>query len=593
MKPSFAKKLTLSYLFVVAVTLLITGAYLTRRLKANSLLTLEHSLGAQALLMRDLVVATRAYPAGDHPYHVLATQLGQEMGCRVTVVLADGRVVGDSQRSLDDLAQMDNHAQRPEIQAALHAQTGEAVRYSRTLKEDMLYVAVPVVFEDNAQPWGVIRVALPLTEVHRRLSAFRKDLYRAGAAALFIALGVAWVVARKTIRPLLVLSDTAREIGQGRFPRQVALHSRDEFGQLARAFSDMSGRIEEKVSELSRERTQLSAILAALVEGVVAVDHEGRVLFLNSAAETLFGVQSETVIGRPILEVLRHNPLQEIVRQTLHERKPVSHEVTLHSPQERILTIQSVPISYGQQHTGVLAALHDITALRKLEHVRQEFVANVSHELRTPLTAIKGYVETLLEGAIDDKKHNREFLKIIEDHAKHLSLLIEDVLDLSSIEAKRMAFHFDTVSLADVTKKLIKGLAPMAKAKDVEIINHLSEATSKVRADKDKLAQILMNLIDNAIKFNKSCGRVELRARLEHGVVHVSVQDTGAGIAAADLPRVFERFYRADKAHSHDIPGTGLGLAIVKHLVEAHQGTVSVESHVGQGSTFTFTLPAA
>jgi two-component system, OmpR family, phosphate regulon sensor histidine kinase PhoR len=358
-----------------------------------------------------------------------------------------------------------------------------------------------------------------------------------------------------------------------------------------RLAGDMEGRVNEKVRELSLERTQLAAMLSALVEGVVALDHEGRVLFLNPSAEKLFAVKSGHVQKRPVLEVLRHNALNGVVQQTLQELQPVAQEITIHSPQERTLVAQAVPVSYGEGRTGVLVALHDITELRKLEGVRQEFVANVSHELKTPLTAIKGYVETLLDGAIDDKKNNREFLKIIEEHARHLSLLIDDVLDLSAIEAKRMEFRFEQVSLSEVTARLIKGLAPMAKAKNVKIANKLTEKLPKVRADKDKLAQILMNLIDNAIKFNKPDGQVDITAEVEDDFILISVQDTGSGIATQDLARVFERFYRADKAHSKDIAGTGLGLAIVKHLVEAHQGSVTAESRLGEGSTFRFTLP--
>jgi two-component system phosphate regulon sensor histidine kinase PhoR len=363
--------------------------------------------------------------------------------------------------------------------------------------------------------------------------------------------------------------------------------------QQTSTLDDMALRVDEKVKELSQERTQLAAILSTLVEGVIAVDHGGRVLFLNPAAEAMFDVTSGSIKGRAVLEVLRHNALHEVIQQTLQEQRSVTQEITIHSPQERTLMVQALPVSYGEERTGVLAALDDISELRRLERVRQEFVANVSHELKTPLTAIKGYVETLLEGALEDKTHNREFLKIIEEHSRHLSLLIDDVLDLSAIEAKRVDYRFEPVSVAEVTAKIIKGLAPMAKAKEVKIDNQLSEKLPKVRADKDKLAQVLMNLIDNAIKFNITGGRVEIDGISEDDKISISVKDTGAGIAPEDLPRVFERFYRADKARSHEIAGTGLGLAIVKHLVEAHQGTVTAESQPGEGSTFTFTLPAA
>jgi two-component system phosphate regulon sensor histidine kinase PhoR len=584
-RPSFIRKLIASYLVVVAVTLLIAGAYLTRRLKSNFLTDVEQSLSSQAMLMRDIAQPVISHPGTTDSLQQLAHHLGSQMGCRVTFIRSDGVVQGDSERTLGEMKRMDNHGTRPEVQAALASGSGQSMRYSHTLNEDMLYLAVPM------RPWGVLRVALPLTEVRKRINSFQGDLLKTAAAALALALIVAYLVARKTIQPLNILAETARQMGEGRFPREVALASRDEFGQLARAFSDMSGRIEEKVQELSRERTQLAAILSALVEGVIAVDHDGRILFLNPAAELLFGVSSASIMGRPIVEVLRHSPLQGVIQDTLRERKSVSQEISIHSPQERTLMVHALPVSYGGAHTGVLAALHDITELRRLERVRQEFVANVSHELKTPLTAIKGYVETLLTGALEDKTHNRQFLEIIDDHARHLALLIDDVLDLSAIEAKRVEYRFEAVSLPEITERLIKGLAPMAQAKEVRILNGLKEGLPKVRADRDKLAQILMNLIDNAIKFNKKGGQVEITAKPAQNAVVVSIRDTGTGISAEDLPRVFERFYRADKARSHTIAGTGLGLAIVKHLVEAHQGTVTAESEPGIGSTFSFTLP--
>lgn len=581
-----------NYLFVVAITLVLTGAYLSRRLQTNYLSQLEQSLSAQAQLMQKVVTPLLGQPTRES-LHDAAHRVGNDIGLRVTVIRADGQVYGDSERTIEGLLQMDNHRSRPEIVSALAAGKGESTRYSRTLNAEMLYLAFPILAPGAPSPWGVLRVAMPLTEVDRRVRAFHFDLLLAGAAAMAVALIVAFIVLQRTRRPLLELTQAARQIDGEILIGADLRNSQDEFGELARAFHEMSRRIQEKVEELSRERTQLSAILSSLVEGVIAVDHEGQILLLNAAAEKLFGVSSKDTRGRPALEVLRHQALYTVMQETLQQGRSVSHEVTIHSPQERTLKVQSVPMSYGEGHTGVLAAFYDITELRRLETLRQEFVANVSHELKTPLTAIKGYVDTLLEGAIEDPQHNREFLKIIEEHTRHLTLLIDDVLDLSAIEAKRVQLHMESVSLSDLVSRLIKGLAPMAKAKQVTIENSLSEALPKVLADRDKLAQILMNLLDNAIKFNRNQGTVTIKAAAETSQLILTIRDTGIGIAPADLPRIFERFYRADKAHSHDIAGTGLGLAIVKHLLDAHQGTISVTSVPGEGSTFVITLPFA
>jgi len=592
MKPSFGKRLTASYLFVVAITLLFTGWLLTPRLMQAFLSQLEQSLAVQTSLVAQDVFSLLSAPPPAAAIENQVLQFSRMTGCRVTLIRADGVVIGDSERTLEDIPRMDNHLSRPEVQAALNQGRGESSRFSATLHEDMLYVAAPVL-SGKGRPLGVLRLALPLTEVHHRIASFQRDLLKAGAAALLVAFGVALASVRKISQPLRELVTLSGHIGSGQVPETPNVDSRDEFGRLARAFHEMARRIEEKVEELTRERTQLGAMLSSLFEGIVALDHQGRVLFLNPAAEQLFAVRSADVRDRPFLEVLRQSPLNEVLTQTLSTHQPVHKEIALHTPSERVISVNSLPVNYGEAQTGVLAALHDITALRKLENVRREFVANVSHELKTPLTSIKGYAETLLEGALEDPKHNRAFIQTIHEHANNLARLIDDVLDLSTIEAQRVMYRFEAVDFKEVTERIIKALEPMARTKKVTLINDLPPGLPKVRADREKLAQIIMNLIDNAIKFNKAGGEVRVTGERKEGQMHFAVSDTGRGIPPEDLPRIFERFYRGNKDRSHEIPGTGLGLAIVKHLIEAHQGTVFAQSVPGQGSVFRFTLPLA
>jgi len=618
MKPSFGKRLTASYLFVVAVTLLFIGVFLTPRLRRAFLSQIEQSLAAQATLIAQDLGPRIGGATLQNNLEAQALTYGRQMGYRVTIIRPDGLVVGDSERTAAELIRMDNHLHRPEVQAALEAGLGQSIRHSATLDENMLYVAVPVT-PSPAGRWekawdegkiqqaltlhplprsagegntlGVLRVALPLVEVHRRLMEFQKDLLKAGAAALVVAFGVALISVRRISQPLRELVALAGRIGSGQRLETPSLDSRDEFGQLARAFGEMADRIEEKVGELSRERTQLTAILSALIEGVVALDDQGRLLFLNPAAERLFGVASSDVKGRTFLEGLRQSPLNDVLSLTLQQMRPITREISVHSPAERTLSVHAMPVNYGNGQTGVLAALHDITELRKLENVRREFVANVSHELKTPLTSIKGYVETLLEGAIDDPKHNRAFLETIHEHSNSLSRMIDDVLDLSTIEAERVTYRFEPVIVSEVVERIVKALEPMAKMKKVFISAEWPPALPTVRADREKLAQIVMNLLDNAIKFNKAGGKVRITAEPNGKELRLRIEDTGRGIAPEDLPRIFERFYRGNKDRSHEIPGTGLGLAIVKHLIEAHQGAVTAQSVLGQGSTFQLTFP--
>ena len=588
MKPSFGKRLTASYLFVVAVTLLFTGAFLTPRLRRVFLAQIEQSLAAQGTLIAQDLESRLAGATLKNNLEAQALQYGRQMGYRVTIIRADGLVVGDSERTPAELLRMDNHLSRPEVQAALQSGIGQSIRRSATLDENMLYIAVPV--RNGA---GVLRVALPLVEVHRRLMEFQKDLLKAGAAALTVALGVALISVRRISQPLRELIALTGRIGSGQRNTAASLDSRDEFGRLARAFGEMADRVEEKVAELSRERSQLAAILSSLIEGVVALDDQGHLLFLNPAAERFFGVSSSEIKGRTFLEVLRQSPLNDVLGHALQQKHPITQEISVHSPAERTLSVHAMPVNYGGSQTGVLAALHDITELRKLENVRREFVANVSHELKTPLTSIKGYVETLLEGAIDDPKHNRAFLQTIHEHTNNLSQLIDDVLNLSTIEAQRVSYRFEPVAVKEVVERIVNALEPMAKTKKVSISAVWPEDLPRVRADREKLAQIVMNLIDNAIKFNKVGGQVRIIAESNGKELRLRVEDTGRGISPEDLPRIFERFFRGNKDRSHEIPGTGLGLAIVKHLTEAHQGTVTAQSVPGQGSTFLVTLPLA
>lgn len=577
MNLSFSKKLTLSYITLIALTLFVMAFLLERRLKRDFIQQLEISLAAQARLIGELTSTTRL--AQD-----LASRLGRDMTYRVTFIDAQGNVLADSERTPEQVSAMENHGDRPEVQQALANGVGESTRHSSTLQMDMLYVAVPV-----PQTRGVVRVAVPLTQLERRLYGVRKDLLRTGVVALLMALIMALLMERRINRPLEQLLSRIQPLR-----RQTGTGTEaDEFGQLAGTISGMADRINRQVQQLETDRGQLSAILAALIEAVIALDHQGRVLLLNAAAERLFEVKSEQAAGKPFLEVLRQGPLNALLEEALQSRQALSRELSIHSPSERVLSVQARPVDYGAGRTGVLAALHDITELRRLATLRQEFVANVSHELKTPLTSIKGYVETLLDGALNDKKNNREFVETIHQHVEHLTQLINDLLDLSRIEAKRMEYRMDTVDVVEVANRIVKALEPMAKGKRVMIKNMLTAKLPKVKADRDRLAQIFMNLVDNAIKFNQEGGRVEISAKTKDNGLEISVSDTGIGIAPEDLPRVFERFFRADRAHSHEIKGTGLGLAIVKHLTEAQGGTVTAESVPSQGSTFRITLSLA
>lgn len=586
MKTSFTSRLFASHLFVLASVVLLTAILLTRQQRRHSMAQLRESLATQADLLYPELKSTfdssRLSIATDERLR----ELGRTTKSRLTLIRADGTVLADSERTAEEVKIMDNHGQRPEVLAAAKAGVGSALRHSDTLGKTMLYVA-------RTYPNGIIRMALPLDELDRRADLPKRDLLFAGglAAALVILVSIwsAWTVNR----PLRLLSRYAEAIGEGQSPALPDIDSPDEVGRLSDTVGRMAQRIQEKVTEVEEERSQLAGILGGLNEGVLAVDHDGQVLFINAAAARLFQVEADRVKGRPFLEIIRQSALSEFLRQAVDTQAASSRELSVHLPDEHLLAAKAVPVAYPGSKSGVLIILYDVTELRKLERVRQEFVANVSHELKTPLTAVLWQTETLLNGALEDKKHNREFVQVIQDQASRLGRLIDDILDLSAIEAKRMRFDLAPLALQDLGKPLMASLKPLALAKKVKLINSLEASLPKVLADREKVVQILTNLVDNAIKFNRTGGEVEVSATVAGNELVISVRDTGLGIPPADVPRIFERFFRVDRARSREMGGTGLGLSIVKHLVEAQGGSVSVESQFDKGSTFRFTLPLA
>lgn len=386
--------------------------------------------------------------------------------------------------------------------------------------------------------------------------------------------------------------EVIRRFGEGDFsatglgPAPEAAELRVQMGETARS-------LQEQLYSLLAEKGQLEAMLAHMAEGVLLLDHKGRILALNPAAEGIFQVRREEVLGRYHLEITHNSELEERLRRVLAEGRSEAVEFTRAWPQEQVLEARLAPVYRGEEQVGALMVIHDITRFRRLERMRSEFVANVSHELRTPLTAIRGFAETLLEGADEDPETRRHFLSLMHKEAQRLSALIEDLLDLSRLESGRVRFQFGEVALGELCHEVAERLRPRAEQAGLSLRVEIPPDLPPVRGDRDRLAQVLINLVDNAIKYTPSGGEIRVMARPEGAVVRVLVQDTGIGIPRSDLPRVFERFYRVDKARSRASGGTGLGLSIVKHIVEAHGGEVGVESELGKGSTFFFTVPAA
>ena len=605
----FETKLVLTSLVIIGAVVGGVGLWVARPLKDVAREQIARGLEGQARLMAAQVVPLLATP--ERLQRVVRDIRGR-VAARVTVIDRAGRVLAESDR---DPGTMENHADRPEVQAALAGRTGVSLRWSQSVGQNLVYVAIPL--EGAAGITGVLRVALPLAEVERSMGAIQRTLTYAVVVVLGIAVVLSVWMARRVSRPVTTMVEAAHRMAEGDLGRRIAIPREQELATLARALNTLAERLEERMHALEEEQARTATILESMVEGLVAVDPQRRIVLMNAVARRLFGGAAKGE-GQLLVEVVRHRDLLSLVEEC--ERcsggMVCEREVALPSP-PMTLMVHALPLRRGTNHVGTLMVFHDVTELRRLERVRQEFVANASHELRTPLTAIRGYVETLLEGALDDPGRARPFLEVVGRHAERMSRLVDDLLDLSNIESGRLQPERHAVPLDEVARQVVALQQEAASKKGITLCLEIPPDLPLALADRDRLQQILINLVDNAIKFT-SAGQVTVAARRVHGsqftvqgspeavheprtmnperdrdFVEISVQDTGTGISSTDLPRVAERFYRVDRARSRELGGTGLGLSIVKHLVHAHGGELYIESELGKGTTVRFTLPIA
>ena len=588
LRSRIALKLTLTLVGFVAVSTLVAGLYLSRGLERVAVEAVEARLATAARVLHDEARAALRTGA-TQPF---AERVARPAVARVTLIAPDGRVLADSERTLESLASMENHAARPEVRAALAGGMGRDVRRSATLGAPLIYVAVPV--SEAGRIVAVLRLAAPVEAATPAYESLRAVMLTGGAIALLVAFGIGLFVAGRVTRPVVEMQDVARQMSEGNFDVRASVRSPDEIGTLGRSLNVMAGRLREKIGDLEEEQAKATAVLDAMVEGVIATDGHDHIILINERARALFGLGRARAERRPLLEVIRNVDLHDVLGESriAPVGTVVSREIKLAEPLERVLQVHAVPLRFTGEARGVVMVLHDITELRRLEQVRTEFVANVSHELRTPLTAIHGYLETLLDGALEEPENARKFLEIVFRHTERLGRLTDDLTDLSNIELGRISLRLEPTAVSDVADSVLAIIAPRAVAGQVSVEAKLPAGLPEVVVDRDRLAQILINLVDNAVKYTPKGGHVRVEGRVaERGMVEVTVRDTGVGIPKADLPRLTERFYRVDKARSRDLGGTGLGLAIVKHLVLAHGGELDIDSELWKGTTVRFTLP--
>lgn len=583
----FRSKLMLSYIVLIA---LITGSfyfYIDHVLQQEMIEESRDNLANQAQLARLLVISSK----GQQPPQQLAEKVGTVIKSRVTLVAPDGTVTGDSDVGKARLGQLENHLQRPEIQDALKNGSGSALRYSETLRTSMLYSAMSY---GSGTPEGVIRLAMPLEYLSSTRSKLHGLMGGAALATVLIALLFSGLLSNLTARPLRDMAEAAARIGHGGRGARIKVTSRDEIGQLAGVLNEMSQRIEDQVQSLSAEKQRLDTILRSMGEGVMVAAPDGLITLVNPAFRTLFFIEGE-VEGKKLVEISRHPDLlqafNDLARPDVDE---LLREISI-QPNNITLFTHWVPLNVNGVRQGVVAVFHDISDLKKVENMRRDFVANVSHELRTPVTIIKGYAETLLDGALEsDPGRARRFVEIIASHSERLTNLVNDILTLSHLETKDALMEMSPLDVCGTISKACLLLQERADQKGITIDNQAAGCQLPcVQADQGRLEQVLLNLLENAIKYTPDNGRIRLFAEESGEFIRVSVEDTGIGIPFKDLPRIFERFYRVDEARTREQGGTGLGLAIVKHIVQLHGGDVAVTSEAGKGSVFSFTLRKA
>ncbi len=582
-------KLYPSYLIVTLLALtavyLFSSAAITRFHENQTAMHLDE----QALFIEE--TARTLFASGNLAgLRNLTEVYGDKTAARITLITPNGTVAGDSEKSS---LEMGNHLSRPEVQQALSGHTGQSMRYSNTLRKKMMYVAVPVLADGRVI--GVVRTALPLSEIDQVIGAVQQRIIFGGLVILLLAAVFSLIVSRRISRPLERIQRGAERFAQGDFSRRLNTIGSAEINALAGTMNQMAEQLEDRLQTLTSERNQREAVLSSMVEGVLAVNTDGHIISLNKAAARFFNVfQAETAAGRSIEEVFRHVKLQRFISEVLEGQETRECEIAVPGGDTCYLQTRGTNL-FGVQgeRIGAVVVFNDVSRLRRLENVRREFVANVSHELKTPITSIKGFVETLMDGAMHDPAEADRFLRIVSRHADRLNAIIDDLLTLSRLEQDGgKGMELQPAGLCGLMQSAVEVCARRAADKNIAIQVDCPENISAV-VNPPLIEQALINLIGNAVKYSQPGKTVSVSAAAEPRAVVLTVRDEGYGIEPEHLDRLFERFYRVDKGRSRQEGGTGLGLAIVKHIAQAHGGSVSVCSTFGEGSTFSICLPCA
>jgi two-component system, OmpR family, phosphate regulon sensor histidine kinase PhoR len=576
-----------TYLLITLLALISVGWYALSSLQEFYYDRTSIDLEVRARLVERLV-ADQFAEEDKSALDSLSKEVGKSASMRVTLIQPSGEVVGDSH---EDPARMDNHADRPEIKEALSGNKGMSVRFSHTLQEKLMYLAIPI--ESKGEIIGVVRTSLPITFIDNALRSIEIKIgWGALAVALFAAV-ISLGVSRRISRPLELMKRAAEEFARGGVPGKIPVDGSLEISGLGEALNQMARQLDYRIRRITEERNEREAVLFSMVEGVFAVDAAERLISMNQAAAQLIGVDVKNFKRKSVQELVRNNELQQFVKKALNSREVVETDFILRGAQERNLQARGTVLKDASDNRiGALIVLNDVTRIKRLENMRRDFVANVSHEIKTPITAIKGFVDTLVKGAINNQQDAHRFLEIIGRQVDRLNAIIDDLLSLSKLEQDpdQFVLQMEEVELKGVLHSAIQACSSRT-ANEKATVDLICDDAIKIKINRQLIEQAVVNLVDNAVKYSGPEKRVEVVGEQQNDAIVIRVRDWGNGIGKEHLPRLFERFYRVDQARSRDLGGTGLGLAIVKHIAQVHKGSVKADSTLGKGSVFSIHLP--
>ena len=577
MKRNFFLKIFFSYLVIISLSFFVLDQLIRDKIRHQMTERIEKEMLADAELVdlsSPLEMSNRL------------KQIARISGARVTLVDAGGKVFADSEK---EIAGLENHLNRPEIQEARLRGSGRAIRYSQTLLVDMLYVAVPI--KTDMAITGYVRLARPLHDVQSAVEKIVQSIFLAMIIIALLALVIALIVSYRLTAPIRAMEHFTQRLRQGRHPGSLMLKTTDETKTLADNINFLVDELQSKIRLANEEKGKLMTALTSINEGVLILNNDERIEFLSpSLANTLSG-QYGDFMGKTLMEAFRNVELQKAFQIFKQTQIGASREITLGGADPVIMRVSLSRVQGLPGEEKVMVVFHDVTRLKKLERIRTDFVANVTHEIRTPLTAIIGYLETLQTGALNHPDDARRFIDIMLNQAQRLNRLVEDLMTISKIELGEVVLQFEEASLPEITGNVISLLEAKAATKTITVENRIRRDLPFVRADRDRLTQVFVNVLDNAIKFTPAGGRVTMDAVEKAGMLAVTIADTGAGIPRDEISRLGERFYRVDKTRSREMGGTGLGLSIVKHLMIAHGGRMEIESRLGYGTKVSLLFP--